>query len=46
MSDISLGFQLMEYGLAGVFAVLILFYLMITILMKIFPYHTGEGKSK
>lgn len=44
MSDISLGLQLMEYGLAGVFLVLILFYILIIFLMKIFPYHPEEDK--
>jgi len=39
MSDFSLGLQLMEYGLAGVFIVLILFYVIILVLMKLFPYH-------
>ena len=34
MSDISLGLQLMQYGLAGVFLVLILFYVLITLLVK------------
>lgn len=37
MSDISLGFQLMGYGLVGVFTVLILFYFTIQLLMKLFP---------
>lgn len=39
MNDISLGYQLMGYGLAGVFLVLILFYVLIIVLMKLFPYH-------
>ncbi|NLO39492.1 MAG: OadG family protein [Ruminiclostridium sp.] len=38
MSDISLGLQLMGYGLVGVFVVLILFYFMILLMMKVFPY--------
>lgn len=38
MSDISLGFQLMGYGLVGVFTVLILFYFTIQLLMKLFPH--------
>lgn len=38
MNDIFLGVELMKYGLIGVFSVLILFYVMIMILMKIFPY--------
>jgi len=39
MNDISLGYQVMVYGLAGVFLVLILFYALIGVLMKLFPYH-------
>ncbi len=45
MDKLGLGIQLMMYGLAGVFTVLILFYGMITGLMKLFPYKpekTGE----
>jgi len=38
MDDIFLGIQLMEYGLAGVFLVLILFYVMIIVMMKVLPY--------
>lgn len=38
MSDISLGLQLMGYGLIGVFTVLILFYFTIQLLMKLFPH--------
>lgn len=38
MDHLNLGFQLMAYGLAGVFVVLILFYIMIKLLLKIFPY--------
>jgi Na+-transporting methylmalonyl-CoA/oxaloacetate decarboxylase gamma subunit len=45
MSDISLGLQLMQYGLAGVFLVLILFYFMIKALMKLFPYQP-ENEEK
>lgn len=44
MTDISLGLQLMEYGLAGVFIVLILFYAMITVMMKVLPYK-AENKE-
>ncbi len=45
MDDIALGIQLMEYGLAGVFLVLILFYFVITALMKILPYTDKEGNK-
>ncbi|NLY18599.1 MAG: OadG family protein [Clostridiaceae bacterium] len=45
MSDLSLGLQLMEYGLAGVFLVLILFYVLIIILMKLFPYHPEKEED-
>jgi Na+-transporting methylmalonyl-CoA/oxaloacetate decarboxylase gamma subunit len=38
MTDIFLGLQLMEYGLGGVFLVLILFYAMIAVMMKVLPY--------
>ena len=37
MNDLNLGFQLMLYGLTGVFSVLILFYFTIVILNKLFP---------
>ena len=38
MDKLGLGIQLMLYGLAGVFTVLVLFYAMIVGLMKMFPY--------
>lgn len=38
-SDIFLGLELMKYGLIGVFLVLILFYAVIVIMMKLFPHH-------
>lgn len=38
MDSISQGFLVMLYGLIGVFSVLILFYIMIVILNKVFPY--------
>lgn len=38
MTDVTRGLMLMVYGLAGVFVVLILFYLAIIALRKIFPY--------
>ena len=38
MSDINLALQLMLYGLAGVFLTLILFYVAIRLLTKLFPY--------
>lgn len=45
MNDISLGLELMGYGLAGVFLVLILFYVMIVLMVKIFPFHP-ESEEK
>ncbi|NLM10984.1 MAG: hypothetical protein GX213_09500 [Clostridiaceae bacterium] len=45
MSDIALGLELMKYGLLGTFSVIVLFYLMITILMKIFPYRNEENDN-
>ena len=44
MSEISMGLQLMGYGLAGVFIVLIVFYAMILLMMKIFP-HRPESEE-
>ncbi|MDK2799867.1 MAG: hypothetical protein PWP27_1078 [Clostridiales bacterium] len=38
MGQIDLGLQLMAYGLSGVFFVLIMFYAVIKLLDKIFPY--------
>lgn len=38
MSDMELGWQLMAYGLAGVFSVLILLWGTIRLLLKVFPY--------
>ncbi|MDP3388249.1 MAG: OadG-related small transporter subunit [Eubacteriales bacterium] len=37
MDNVNLGLQLMGYGLAGVFMVLILFYAVIKLLLKLFP---------
>ncbi|MDH8677780.1 OadG-related small transporter subunit [Fusibacter bizertensis] len=37
MNELELGLELMGYGLAGVFIVLILFFIVIKILVKIFP---------
>jgi Na+-transporting methylmalonyl-CoA/oxaloacetate decarboxylase gamma subunit len=45
MSEISMGLQLMGYGLAGVFLVLILFYVMILLMMKIFPYRPESDET-
>jgi hypothetical protein len=36
MTNLGLGFQLMGFGLLGVFTVLILFYVMIKVLMKFY----------
>lgn len=38
MSELSLALELMVYGLLGVFGVLILFYLLIVAINKVFPY--------
>jgi len=46
MDDIVLGMQLMEYGLAGVFLVLILFYGVITLMMKALPYNAENEENK
>ncbi len=46
MSEISLGLQLMGYGLAGVFVVLILFYFMIVLMLKIFPYRPEKQDAE
>lgn len=37
MNDLTLGWQLMGYGLAGVFTTLIMFMFVIWLLTKIFP---------
>lgn len=37
MTNIGLAFMLMGYGLAGVFSVLIVFYLVIKLLTTLFP---------
>lgn len=37
MDNVTLGLQLMAYGLIGVFMVLILFYAVIKLLLKLFP---------
>lgn len=37
MSAIGAAFMLMGYGLIGVFSVLIIFYLVIKLLMQVFP---------
>lgn len=38
MDELMLGVELMVFGLIGVFTVLILFYLMVVIITKLFPY--------
>jgi len=38
MNELSLGLELMAYGLTGVFAVLIMFFGIIKLLVKLFPY--------
>lgn len=37
MNDLSLGWQLMGYGLAGVFTTLVAFILVIVLITKLFP---------
>jgi Na+-transporting methylmalonyl-CoA/oxaloacetate decarboxylase gamma subunit len=38
MNELGLGVELMMYGLTGVFVVLIMFYFVIKLLLKVFPY--------
>lgn len=38
MNELGLGIELMMYGLTGVFVVLIMFFFVIKLLLKIFPY--------
>lgn len=45
MSDLSLGFLLMGYGLVGVFGVLILFYVTIIGLNAAFPHKEASKKG-
>ena len=42
MSDIDMGLKLMGYGFAGVFTVLILFYAVVKLLVRVFPYKSEE----
>ena len=42
MELLTKGFELMGMGLVGVFAVLIFFYFMIKVLIKVFPPKEGE----
>jgi Na+-transporting methylmalonyl-CoA/oxaloacetate decarboxylase gamma subunit len=46
MNDIFLGIQLLQYGLSGVFLVLILFYAIITLLMRALPYQSENDENK
>lgn len=46
MNDIALGMQLMQYGLSGVFLVLILFYAIIALLMKALPYNPKNDENE
>jgi len=46
MDDIVLGMQLMQYGLSGVFLVLILFYGVITLMMKLLPYRAEDDENR
>lgn len=42
MNSFSLGWELMGFGLAGVFTTLIVFMLVIRLIVKIFPEEKGE----
>ena len=42
MNDIMLGFQVMAYGLVGVFSVILLFYASIVIMCKVLPIDEDE----
>jgi len=46
MGEIYLGVKLMEYGLLGTFSVIVLFYVIIMALMKIFPYKNEENSNE
>ena len=46
IKGISMGLQLMGYGLTGVFLVLILFYAMILLMMKIFPHRPESDEAE
>ena len=46
MTEFQMGLELMLYGLSGVFAVLILFYGVIKLLVKIFPYKEEKPADK
>jgi len=46
MDDIVLGMQLMQYGLSGVFLVLILFYGVITLMMKLLLYRAEDDENR
>lgn len=45
MNELKLGVDLMLYGLAGVFVVLILFYAVIRILNRLFPSRAPENED-
>ena len=42
MNDIMLGFQVMAYGLLGVFSVILLFYASIVAMVKFLPHDDEE----
>ena len=42
---LALSLLLMLYGLAGVFASLMLFYIAVKIMTKVFPYRGGENDT-
>lgn len=45
MNDLTLGWQLMGYGLAGVFTTLIVFMLVIKLITKLFPEKEDERSA-
>lgn len=45
MNDLTLGWQLMGYGLAGVFTTLIAFMLVIKLITKLFPEKADKGNA-
>ncbi len=45
MANLDFGFRLMGFGLAGVFTVLILFYVMIKVLMAVCKEKPSEGEN-
>ena len=46
MEQFNLGVQLMIYGLIGVFTVLVVYFVMIKALVRLFPYKPEEKESE